>query len=116
MSSDPETHLRLGQLQGSLESIQRQLDAADAKAGENRAQVHQSLEALRADAQDTRARTAAVERTLQEDVIPVVRSVNDWRSRALGGMIVLGTVGTLVLFVLTMAKEAIIDLWRILLR
>lgn len=114
MSSDPETNRMLGKLQGSVEAMRQQLQQAEDKATANRAQVHASLEALRADAQDTRSRTAAVERTLQKDVIPVVKSVNDWRSRALGGMVVLGFVGTIVLFVLTLAKEAIIDIWRAL--
>jgi len=114
--SDPDTSRLLGELKGTMAGIQRQLADSETRATESREMVHEQLRDIRKDAQDTRARTAAMEKTLKEDVLPMVRSVDDWRSRALGGMVVLGAIGTVVLFILTLARDAILDIWRDLMR
>jgi chromosome segregation ATPase len=114
--NDSETHRMLGELQGSLAAIQRQLINNEDKAREARDRVYEALREIRSDAQDTKHRTDSLERIMKEEVRPVVRSVVDWRSRALGGAVVLGAVGTVVLFILTATKDAIVDLWRALIQ
>ena len=113
---DPDTHRILGQLQGSLAAIQRQLADNERKASDSRDKVHRALRDLREDAQDTRHRTESLEKIIEQEVRPVVRSVVDWRSRALGGAVVLGAVGTVVLAILTMTKDALVDLWHALIQ
>lgn len=110
--NDPQTHQLLGQLRGQMEAIQRQLTDSEAKASESREKVYESLDEIRTDAQDTRARTEALEAVVREEVRPVVRLVRDWRSRALGGMAVLGVIGAFILLILGAAREAIIEIGR----
>ena len=116
MPNDPEIHRRLGELQGSLAAIQRQLVDNEAKASESRDKVYEALGRIRADAANTRHMAETSEKILEHEVRPVVRSVVDWRSRTLGGLFVLGAIGTAVLFILGLAKELLVDLWHALMR
>lgn len=95
-------------------AMQRRLEEEARKSSESRARVHQKLEDIQSEAQESSQRISAVERVVEEEVRPVVRSVLDWRARTLGSVFVLGLIGSVVLFVFTAAKDLIIDLWRTL--
>lgn len=110
--NDPQTHQLLGQLQGKMDAIQRQLVDNEAKASEGRDKLYRQVSQTRTEVQDTRARTEALELAMRDEVRPVVRLVRDWRSRALGGMAVLGLIGAFILLILGAAKETIIEIGR----
>lgn len=110
--NDPETHRLLGQLQSSVQSIHARLADSETKASESREKVYKQLAETRSDVQETRTRTEALETVMREEVRPAVRLLRDWRSRALGGMAVLGVIGALLLLILGAAKEVIIDIGR----
>lgn len=111
---DPEVHRMLGQMQGTMASIQRQLAENEASARESRGVVYKSLQEIRENAQDTRRRTEALEKVIASEIRPVVRGVLDLRSRALGATMVLGILGSAILLVLTAARDAVTDIWRAL--
>lgn len=110
--SDPETHRILGQLQGTMASVQRQLATSEEKATESRSRMHRQLEDIRTDARDSKTRLEAVERQLKDDIKPVIRTVLDWRAQWIGAMCVMGVIGSAVVFLLTQAKDALADAWK----
>lgn len=112
--NDPETNRLLGQMQATLAQIQRQQGDSESRAAESREKVYSALREIREEAQDARSRIEQIERVVQDEVQPVVRSVLDWRSRWLGALAVLGVIGTLLAFMFTAAKELVLDIWRLL--
>ncbi len=102
----------LGVLQGSLTGIQKQLDEIERKASHSRAIVHNQLEDIRLEAAETRRRVESVETAIEKEVRPVVRSVVDWRSRAAGGLLVLGVIGAALTAILWALWELILEGWR----
>lgn len=112
--TDPETNRQLGQMQATLAQIQRQQADSESRAAESREKVYTALREIREQAQETRGRIVQIERVVQDEVQPVVRSVLDWRSRWLGALAVLGVIGALVAFMFTAAKELVLDIWRLL--
>ena len=112
MMDDHETHVLLGEVRGKLSAIQQQLEGNESEAAKSRDALYDQISNARKEVQEIRSRTVALEAVMQEEVRPAVRMIRDWRSRALGGMAVLGVIGTLILIILGAAKEAIVDLVR----
>lgn len=112
--TDPETHRLLGQMQATLAQIQGQQADSEKRAAESREKVYTALREIRTEAQEARSRIVQIERVVQDEVQPVVRSVLDWRSRWLGALAVLGVIGTLIVFMFTAARDLVLDIWRLI--
>ncbi|WP_333828298.1 DUF1515 family protein [Pararhodobacter sp.] len=110
--SDPTLHALLGELKGQVSSLQSQMAKSEDDATKSRKALYTQISDMRSEVQDTRLRTAALEVVMENDVRPAVKMLSDWRSRALGGIAVLGIIGAVILLILGAAKDAIIEIGR----
>jgi len=119
MSEDKTTNLLLGELNGRLASLKEELERRDNLAAErdreasaSRRVLYQEMEKTRSEVQDTRGRVGALEAIMTDEVRPMVRLVKDWKSRWIGGLFVLGVIGSALLLLVGAAKETIIEIGR----
>lgn len=106
----------LGRLMATMEALAQQIAQNEERAAASRRETARQLERIISDASETRRRTETLEGVMTDEVRPVVKSVVSWRSRVLGGMVVIGVVGTVVFGILTAAKDVLAEFVRAVVR
>lgn len=112
--TQPEIYTALGKIQAQLEAQSAKLDETATESRESRRLVHRALEEIRTDAQITRARVEGIETEMKEKVRPSLVRLDDWKSRALGALAVLGLIGTAAIAFMGLAKDMFLDIWRLI--
>jgi len=107
--SDPDLSQRFGHLEGLMTAISRQMSESDREASASRAKLYAKVEKLAVEMQETRSRVQVIEKTLDADVRPVIRSVTDWKARAAGGVLVIGIIGSALMAAVWALWELVLD-------
>jgi chromosome segregation ATPase len=112
--TDHDINRALGKLQGSLSAIQEQLSNNERHASSSRSKMYEMLKqnydevhALKSELQNNQRRIAILEKFVDDEVKPFVRTVTGWKSWLTGAVAVVVVLGGVAVFFITLAADVI---------
>jgi septal ring factor EnvC (AmiA/AmiB activator) len=108
VTARPNTAAAVAALSATMEALAERVKDDNAATQQHLAKINAGLAKISDTLATADDRIKSLERDMQE-VKPVAMQVRDWRAKALGGLMVLGALGSVVLFMWEALKSRVVE-------